>query len=242
MIEKIVSPGDKVELKSLFATTLQDDSEGAKTHKTKVYDIQNEDHVEIVMPFEGTKLVLLPIDGEYDVCFFSKGGVYRTTLRVIDRKKDDVGIYILIAELTGNLHKFQRREYYRFNCLVDMKARTLTEEEIENIKKGFHRRVMDAPMQKAVIVDISGGGARFVSETEYEENSNIRMDFALSIVGRDKPFELVANVLYCKKMENKPGYFENRVKFEYINSSTREEIIKYIFDEERRNRKNSKGI
>jgi c-di-GMP-binding flagellar brake protein YcgR len=123
-----------------------------------------------------------------------------------------------------------------------MQARTLTEEEVGNIRKGFPRRVMDAPMEKGIIVDISGGGARFISEVGYEENSDIRMDFALSIMGRDKPFELVAQVLYCKKMENKPGSFENRVKFEYINSSTREEIIKYIFDEERRNRKNSKGV
>jgi c-di-GMP-binding flagellar brake protein YcgR len=242
MIEKIVSPGDRVELKSIYDSILSGVTEGAKTYKSKVYDIKNEDHFELVMPFEGTKLVLLPIDGEYDVCFFSKGGVYRATLRIIDRKKDDTGIYVIIAELTGNLHKFQRREYYRFNCLVDMQARTLTEEEVGNIRKGFPRRVMDAPMEKGIIVDISGGGARFISEVGYEENSDIRMDFALSIMGRDKPFELVAQVLYCKKMENKPGSFENRVKFEYINSSTREEIIKYIFDEERRNRKNSKGV
>jgi c-di-GMP-binding flagellar brake protein YcgR len=241
MIEKIVSPGDKVEMKSLFESRLSNSEEEPKVFKTKVHDIQGEGHIEIVMPFEGTKLVLLPVDGEYDVCFFAKGGVYRTTLRVTDRQKNE-GIYILVAELTSNLHKFQRREYYRFNCLVDMKARTLCEEEITNIRNGFPRRVMDAPMNKAIIVDISGGGARFVSDTEYEENSDLLMDFSLSIMGVDRPFELVAKLLYSKKIENRPGYFENRVKFVYINSATREEIIKYIFDEERKNRKNSKGV
>jgi c-di-GMP-binding flagellar brake protein YcgR len=193
------------------------------------------------MPFEGTRLVLLPIDGEYEVCFFAKGGVYRTTVRIVDRLKNE-GIYILVTELTSNLHKFQRREYYRFNCVVDMMARTLTEEEMDNIKKGFPRRVMDAPMDKGIIVDISGGGARFVSDTEYQENDDLKMRFNLSIMGVERPFELIAQVLYSKKMENRPGYFENRVKFEYINSATREEIIKYIFDEERKNRKNSKGV
>jgi c-di-GMP-binding flagellar brake protein YcgR len=57
----------------------------------------------------------------------------------------------------------------------------------------------------------------------------------------DKPFDIMAKVIYSKKIENRPGYFENRVKFEYITKTTREEIIKYIFDEERKNRKNSKG-
>jgi c-di-GMP-binding flagellar brake protein YcgR len=241
MIEKIISPGDKVEMKSVFESTLIDNPEGAKVYKTKIHDIRDDGHVEIVMPFEGTRLVLLPIDGEYEVCFFAKGGVYRTTVRIVDRLKNE-GIYILVTELTSNLHKFQRREYYRFNCVVDMMARTLTEEEMDNIKKGFPRRVMDAPMDKGIIVDISGGGARFVSDTEYQENDDLKMRFNLSIMGVERPFELIAQVLYSKKMENRPGYFENRVKFEYINSATREEIIKYIFDEERKNRKNSKGV
>jgi c-di-GMP-binding flagellar brake protein YcgR len=240
MIEKFISPGDKLEMKSVFGSELNS-PEGAKTYRTKVHDIQGEGHLEIVMPFEGTKLVLLPIDGEYDVCFYAKGGVYRTTVRIIDRLKNE-GIYILVTELTSNLHKFQRREYYRFNCIVDMQARTLNEEELDNIRKGFFRRVMDAPMEKGIIVDISGGGARFVSETQYQEDEDLMMRFKLSIMGMDRPFELVAKVLYSKAMENRPGSFENRVKFEYISSSTREEIIKYIFDEERKNRKNSKGI
>jgi c-di-GMP-binding flagellar brake protein YcgR len=53
----------------------------------------------------------------------------------------------------------------------------------------------------------------------------------------DRPFLLLANILYSKKIENRPGHFENRVKYEYISNSTREEIIRYIFDEERKNRK-----
>jgi c-di-GMP-binding flagellar brake protein YcgR len=174
------------------------------------------------------------------VCFFAKGGVYRTTIKIIDRQKND-GLYILVTELTSNLHKFQRREYYRFNCIVDMKARKLIEQELATIESGIIERVDGLPMSNGIIVDISGGGARFVSTEEFEEGCDIYMDFSLSIMDIDKPFDIMAKVIYSKKIENRPGYFENRVKFEYITKTTREEIIKYIFDEERKNRKNSKG-
>jgi c-di-GMP-binding flagellar brake protein YcgR len=240
MIEKFISPGDKLEMKSIHDTLSQEGAREPKTYKTKVHDIKAGGRLEIMMPFEGTKLVLLPIDGEYEVCFFAKGGVYRTTIKIIDRQKND-GLYILVTELTSNLHKFQRREYYRFNCIVDMKARKLIEQELATIESGIIERVDGLPMSNGIIVDISGGGARFVSTEEFEEGCDIYMDFSLSIMDIDKPFDIMAKVIYSKKIENRPGYFENRVKFEYITKTTREEIIKYIFDEERKNRKNSKG-
>jgi c-di-GMP-binding flagellar brake protein YcgR len=86
MIEKFISPGDKLEMKTLNDAILPDGSKGIRVYKSKVYDIHNEDHIEIVMPMEHTKLILLPIDCEYDVCFYAKGGVYRATLKIVDRR------------------------------------------------------------------------------------------------------------------------------------------------------------
>ena len=54
-------------------------------------------------------------------------------------------------------------------------------------------------------------------------------------------FLLAAKVVYSGEIENRTNEYENRVKFEFIDTATREEIIKYIFDEERKNRKNGKG-
>jgi c-di-GMP-binding flagellar brake protein YcgR len=236
MVEKFVSPGDKIEMRSLVDAVLPDGSQGVKVYNTKVYDLKDDDHIEILMPLEHTKLVLLPVGYEYDVCFFSKGGIYRTTLRVTDRQKDE-GMYILIAELTSNLHKFQRREYYRFNCLVDVETRLLSDDETKSVEGGKPEIDYAAPMIDGVIVDISGGGARFLTTAPLIEGRKIILKFKLSIMDVDRPFLLLANILYSKKIENRPGHFENRVKYEYISNSTREEIIRYIFDEERKNRK-----
>ena len=125
MIEKFISPGDKLELKSTVSVVLPDGTEGVKTYRTSVYDILDDGRLALVMPMEKAKLVLLPVDGEYDVCFFSHGGVYRAGVRIVGRQKIS-GVYVMIAEMISNLHKYQRREYYRFNCVIDMRAREMT--------------------------------------------------------------------------------------------------------------------
>lgn len=215
---------------------LPDGTEGVKTYRTSVYDVLEDGKLELVMPMERTKLVLLPVDGEYDVCFFSHGGMYRADVRIVDRQKIN-GIYILVVEMISNLHKFQRREYYRFNCVVDMTARELTEQELNAFAQGRTDLIPEKDMTKGVIVDISGGGTRFVSRQKFNEDSVILMRFDLPIMESERPFLLAAKVVYSGEIENRTNEYENRVKFEFIDTATREEIIKYIFDEERKNRK-----
>ncbi len=240
MIEKFISPGDKLELKSTVSVVLPDGTEGVKTYKTSVYDILDDGRLELVMPMEKTRLVLLPVDGEYDVCFFSHGGMYRADVRIVDRQKIN-GTYILVVEMISNLHKYQRREYYRFNCVVEMKAREMTRQEMDAFAKGITQLISEEDMVRGVIVDISGGGTRFVSRQKFNENSIVLMSFSLPIMERERSFLLAAKVIYSGVIENRANEYENRVKFEFIDTTTREEIIKYIFDEERKNRKNGKG-
>ena len=240
MIEKFISPGDKLELKSTVSVVLPDGTEGVKTYKTSVYDILDDGRLELVMPMEKTRLVLLPVDGEYDVCFFSHGGMYRADVRIVDRQKIN-GTYILVVEMISNLHKYQRREYYRFICVVEMKAREMTRQELDAFAKGITQLISEEDMVRGVIVDISGGGTRFVSRQKFNENSIVLMSFSLPIMERERSFLLAAKVIYSGVIENRANEYENRVKFEFIDTTTREEIIKYIFDEERKNRKNGKG-
>ena len=240
MIEKFISPGDKLELKSTVSVVLPDGTEGVKTYRTSVYDILDDGRLELVMPMEKSKLVLLPVDGEYDVCFFAHGGMYRADVRIIGRRKIN-GIYVLVVEMISNLHKFQRREYYRFNCVVDMKAREMTGEESDAFARGLAHQVSEKDMARGVIVDISGGGTRFVSRQKFHENSIILMRFNLPIMEIDRPFLLAARVIHSGEIENRTNEYENRVKFEFIDTATREEIIKYIFDEERKIKKSGKG-
>ena len=66
MINKYISPGDKVELRSLVNVILPDGTEGKQLYKSSVYDIHDDGKIEFLMPMEQTKLILLPVHGEYD--------------------------------------------------------------------------------------------------------------------------------------------------------------------------------
>ncbi len=73
-------------------------------------------------------------------------------------------------------------------------------------------------------------------------NSLILCKYHLWIENESKEYSLVGKVLSSKEIENRPGIFEHRVQYVNMEAGNREEIIKYIFDEERKTIKNQKGI
>ena len=168
MLTRYVKPGEKVELQTMERSILGSVSD-KKAYTSKVYDVISDEQIEILMPMEKTKLILLPVDGEYDVCFYTKQGLFQCYVRIIDRYKSD-NTFILLCEPTSNLRKYQRREYYRFSCILNMDSRELVEEELEAMEKNELVFQPGLPLQKSVIVDISGGGVRFVSNYRYEKD------------------------------------------------------------------------
>lgn len=242
MLSKFIEAGCKVELRAIDRPGEENGSEEIrKMYASQVYDILTEDRMEITMPMEQTKLILLPVDGEYDAVFYGQGNLYQCFLRIIDRYKSN-NVYILLVEMTSNLRKYQRREYYRFSCALDMCARPLMEEEIKAVeKKEPYNMTPGLPLKRSVIVDISGGGLRFMSDQRYEPESLIYCTYNLLMGGKSKEYEIVGKILSVKELENKRGTFEHRVQYINLDVVDREEIIKYIFEEERKSRWREKG-
>ncbi len=187
------------------------------------------------MPIENGKLILLPVDGEYDMYFYGDNVVYQCNARVVDRYRYN-GQYVLVMDLISNLRNYQRREYYRFSCALEMDSREIEEEEIA---LAAQEELLPAlPLKSSVIVDISGGGLRFVAYYAYEVNSLILCKYHLQIEGREKEYRLIGKVLAVNELEKEPGVFDHRVQFVNVDPQDREEIIQYIFDEARKtNRK-----
>lgn len=237
MLSKFISVGDKIEIHPVGKLN----DPGAETEKkiyfSKVYDILSEDTLEILMPMEQTKLILLPVDSEYDLVFYQEGGLYQCMARVTDRYKSN-NVYILVVELTSNLRKYQRREYYRFSCALEMCARNLEEEELEAVENNLpYTLTPGLPLKQSIIVDISGGGLRFLSSQRYEPESMLYINYNLIKGTENKLYEIIGKVLSVKELENRKGTYEHRVQYYDMNRKTREEIIKYIFEEERKNRR-----
>ena len=242
MLADYITPGDRLEITA-------SEKEGAafksgdlgeeefydvnKSYRTRVYDLLTDDVISVEMPMDKTKLVLLPVGGSFDLCFYTRRGLYQCYARVIDRYRTN-NVYILELQLTTNLRKFQRREYYRFSCVLDMQCRRLLPEEEERMVNHEVEFIdTDILLEDGMIVDISGGGARFVSETQYEVGTFILFEFSLEIDGKPKRYSIIGRVVDSSMPPGRDSY-ENRIKFININDKDRESIIKYIFEEERK--------
>lgn len=244
LLSKYIIPGHRVDLQAIERSPVVRDDGKRKYHQSQVLDILSEDRIEIAMPMEQSKLILLPIDGEYDLYFYGDNVLYQCYARVADRYRNN-SMYVLVMDLTSNLRKYQRREYYRFSCALEMNSRQLVEEEVSLVDREIIEEddamMPELPLKSSVIVDISGGGLRFVANYAYEPQSLILCKYHLRVEGRIKEYSLVGKVLDVKELENRKGVFEHRVQYVNVDAAKREEIIKYIFDEERKTLKNQKG-
>lgn len=233
-LSKYIAPGCRVDLQAKGRPRQKDDWE-IKSYQSRVLDILSDDRLEIAMPMEKSKLILLPVDSEYDAYFYSESGLYQSHVRVADRYKNDK-VYVLVLDLVSNLRKQQRRAYYRFSCSLEMGSRVLREEEEAALSDIGNQDILllPLPLQSSTIVDISGGGLRFVADFTYEVHSLILCSYTLLINNDYKEYNLIGRVLSVKELENRKGVFEHRIQFVSMGRTEQEEIIKYIFDEERR--------
>lgn len=242
MLSKFLSEGNKLELKSLDRRKKNQEEDQQKIYHSEIYNIISDDTMEICMPIEKTKLVLLPVDGKFELVAYGLTGLYRCEVRIIDRYKSN-NVYLLLVEMTAELSKHQRREYYRYSCLLDMRVRTMGEEELAEMEAdSFFDPDPEIPMEDGVIIDISGGGLRFVSQQKYEVESLVYCTYNLNIEGRKVPFEVLGKVLAVNQIKNRAENFEHRISYYKIDVRSREKIIKFIFEEERKERKKENSV
>ena len=77
---------------------------------------------------------------------------------------------------------------------------------------------------------------------KYDKDSVILCHYTLMIKGETREFDLVSKILDVKEITTGKGGYEHRVQYLNAHSQDREEIIQYIFDEERKNRKRERGF
>ena len=240
-IEDVVRPGDRCDFETI-PDKFDKDIEGEKKYYiTKVYDVNDDDTVSLVMPIDKTRLVVLSEGEEYEMYFYAGKGIYACRARVIDRLKDENDIPVAVVELLTDLKKHQRREYYRYTCVVEMNTRQLPEWEETDFMEHNRLDILAECKEKSTIVDISGGGIRFVSAEDYEPGRLVNCVFVISLKGAKKTHNHVMRILSVTEVPNNAGMKEYRGQFVYIANSEREEIISFIFEEERKIRAKMNG-
>lgn len=253
MLQDVLTIGDKIEIKQLdHAGNMM---RTVKTYVSQLVDFVDQDVIHIASPIGNSRVLILEVGENYNLCFYSNKGLYQCNCVVINNHREN-NLVIAAVRITSNLEKLQRRQYYRLECVHEIEYRTITREEeilerkvrLDEFKDAEERtecrkklNQLELNWLKASITDISGGGARFNSSESYMpgDKVRIRLDF---ILGKElRKLVLNAQIIASMKLMNRTGVYEHRVEFVGIGKNDREILIKYIFEQERRRRKNDKS-
>jgi c-di-GMP-binding flagellar brake protein YcgR len=241
MLSKYLAPGIKAEAQLQWLDTGMKLTESEADYQSKVYvtklqAILSDEEILITMPMDGTREYSIPAGYEINIDFYAKQGIFQCLCKVKSVIKEN-NVHLLLLTVISNLRKIQRREYYRFSCALELASRELSPEERAALdqKRGYSLS-KEMPLRRSVIVDLSGGGMRFMSSEKYQVGSYIYCGYQLNVKGVSKQYELVGQVLDAKKKEGMSNVYEHRIQFVNMPERTREEIIKIIFELERQNR------
>lgn len=235
MLSKILKVGDKIELEKIGPTSFSMDSSQKVILGSQIYDILDDETLSIAMPIVEGRVIPLSVGSRYEACFYASKGLYQTRLIVKERKKQE-GLFILIVEVQSELKKFQRRQYFRLSCTMDMQYKILTEEEVANFQGGQEEIIMDTGFHDGVALDISGGGIRFTSEEKLENDNMVLVSLEIPL-DKQSIYLMMGKVISSGLIPNKSGLYEHRVEYQELDKKIRENLIHFIFEEERRQRK-----
>lgn len=236
-MQKVIPEGSKVELQRFSSLSQKKENSEVKTYYSLVSEVIDNNRIKITMPLEKGKIVLLPINVRYNACFYTSSGLYQGRILTVDRYRDE-NVYMMVIELISDLVKFQRRQYYRLGCTMEMQYKKIEKNEKEYGDQSTKNLIIDdKDFIEGTALDISGGGMRFVSRQSLNENDSIFVILEIQYEDEKKEYGLNARVVTSEPLANQSGRYEHRIEYKEMSGKVRESLIKYIFDEERRQRK-----
>lgn len=252
MLQDLIKIGDKVELKQL-------DQKGnpiksANTYVSQVVDYVDEDIISIASPIKSGLLVILNRWFNYRMYFYTSKGLYQCDGQVHKMYREN-NIPMVMMKLVSDLERVQRRQYFRLECVHEILYRHFTEEEIKLEEKLIYDHDITQEEQAEIrkrlaqlknqwingcITDLSGGGCRFNSREELNPGEKIIIKLNFKLKNELKRLEITACIIASEKMYKRTGFYEHRAEFYDISHKDREDLIKYIFEQERKRRNNEK--
>jgi len=164
-----------------------------------------------------------------NVYFLNEDSLYRF-MAIVTGRKVKSNVALLLIELQEDIERIQRRQFFRFECTLPVKYRVVDflQESEEN----------KPPFVESVTKDISGGGVCIKIKDVIPAGSLIEGELELSRTRKIKFYGVVTRVSI--REEDSVYTHEIGVLFKNIDKKHKEEIIKYIFAEQRKLRK--KGL
>jgi c-di-GMP-binding flagellar brake protein YcgR len=238
--------GDKIQLRhtaSAFGRTLSEN-----IYSSQILDYDEKNTLKVSMPISEGRIIPLEVGDDYQICFFTESGLFRCEGRIQNRYTEE-NMYVMDIFMISALKKYQRRQFYRLDCIVDFQLRIVSEteqrlrkrlEEKKNMSEEDEEKIqkllekMPKEWKDAIISDLSGGGIRFCSRTELPRNSVVEAIVPLTFENGVVNTKLIVKILSCDYHENMRTTFEIRGEFVGLTDTVRELIVQYVFEQQRR--------
>lgn len=259
MLIEAIKLGDKLNIKQL-------DVKSEKEYASKLLDIKEDGIISIAMPIEKNRVVIMDIGSKYQVIFYTAKGLFASEAVVIERYKVQ-RLYVAELRILTEPTKFQRREFFRFQCIMDVNycvmpqgrfhdtMQQLNKEESTSGLTKLQKKVrvleylkdLDAKnetqliqIKKGMITDISGGGMKLKAEEEIHQDKEIYLCFSLN-QGLSN-INVFGEIISSEKSLVRSNLYEHRLKYTDISKEEREQIVRYVLNEERKLRQKEKGF
>lgn len=190
-------------------------------YRTRIEEV-GERVLSVGAPFEKGEVVPLRVGTKVKLIFWDEVSAYSFVAKIMQRIA--VPIHLFVLELPDSILKVQRRNYVRVPVLYPITFQTVTREGLSDSYKG-------------TMLDLSGGGLRFMTEEHVENRSLLYAQISLP------NGDLQAPVRVCrveKVEDSKPQRYCVSVEFHEILERDRDRIIRFVFDIQRTMRK--KGL
>jgi c-di-GMP-binding flagellar brake protein YcgR len=147
------------------------------------------------------------------------------------------------------MKRSQRREYYRLECLFDVRFRLVSEYEkilrARMLKHDFAEEeayndasdelaAMRSQWEEGLASDISGGGMCLHGRVSYDPDDELELELLLPMDNKIVHTEVMLRVVRCADKEENRFRYEIRGEFIDLDNSKRELIVRYVFQEQRK--------
>lgn len=201
--------GKKIELEIISSTG----NILGQSYVSQVVDC-GDDYIELVAPIHQNKLKLL-LKGTRVRLFHIQESVGVNSIQgIVDSTKNDNQNFTFVVIVEKEMKKIQRRQFFRLPCSLNGKITNLENQKSYNIK----------------LIDISGNGCSFVSNELFDTNIKYELEVSIDDLKIKSNGQIIR--INKTKVNNMYGF-----KFENIQKSDQEKIIKYIFSQQRKMKK-----
>lgn len=203
-----------------------------KYYKSMIQGVRNR-LLLIVAPYRGRENLSLHKGDNVEVILVAQNEKVLFPAQVVGRVQTPFHGFVLQAPEEGK--RIQMRAFVRIKLLLDLQWGLVEDtvdsgQDLEQIE--FH---------EAIMVDLSGGGAGFVSHVPLAEDTRILLRFILPLKNNEREMSVMAVVRRCVPMDEPNKY---SVGVSFVGLSTREQdlIVEYVFQKQREQRLMEDGV